>query len=133
MNKYTERQSRDAPDQCLDCGLDADQNQWRGGSSTSGFLASLSSLLECIYLIFRFGLSIRLVFVLGFVLGFGNMRKKSGRRRGWKEDGKEWVLFVLTKNKKEKKDILGLGPKTKGKLGKKKNEGRRKASGNLTL
>ena len=82
MNKYTERQSRDAPDQCLDCGLDADQNQWLGGSSTSGFLASLSSLLECIYLIFRFGLSIRLVFVLGFVLGFGNMRKKSGRRRG---------------------------------------------------
>ena len=42
-------------------------------------------------------------------------------------------MFVLTKNKKEKKDILGLGPKTKGKLGKKKNEGRRKALGNLTL
>ena len=38
-------------------------------------------------------------------------------------------MFVLTKNKKEKKDILGLGPKTKGKWGKKKNEGRRKASG----
>ena len=71
------------------------------------------------------------VLFLGF-LGFGNLRKKSGRRKGWKEDGKEWVLFVLTKNK-EKKDILGLGPKTKGKWGKKKNEGRRKASGNLTL
>ena len=81
MNKYTERQSRDAPDQCLDCGLDADQNQWRGGSSTSGFLASLSSLLECIYLIFRFGFSIRPVFVLGFVLRFFGV---------WKFEKKEW-------------------------------------------
>ena len=35
-------------------------------------------------------------------------------------------MFVLTKNKKEKKDILGLGPKTKGKWGKKrmKEEGK---------
>ena len=56
--------------EAIDCGSNANWNQQRGGSSTSGSLASMSSLSECIFWIFGFGFPIRSVFILDFVLGF---------------------------------------------------------------